>query len=336
MAISNRKKRAFTLYTVVMLLMFGVMGLFIVKKFRSIDVQYLGNYTLSMFVPDSIMGYVASENSVISSTKVVERDTIYSVTYTIDSNGLRVTPIKPDADRHFIFFGCSFTFGEGVDDEGSLPTQFANYLPSGNSTQVYNMALQGYGPQNMLRMLSTNRVRNIVKQPIGNAVYLLLPEHIYRAKGAPFVMYSWGASMPCYEIEGDGLSYKGSFADVRPLSNVWYKMLGFAGLLQVPSIGYPTITNADIALTAAIIDSSKGAYVSQYPGSKFSVVCYPSSWLNSEYQKLTKELTNRNIDLIDLRGLFSMDSTFSIVGDGHPNRLANGAVAGAIKDRTIP
>lgn len=336
MAKSTRTKRAFTLYTVVLLLMFGIIGLFMVKRLKSTDVQYLGNYAQSMFVPDVVAGYKASSNTLIHSIKVVEGDTIYNVLYTIDSNGLRVTPPVLNADRHFIFFGCSFTFGEGVADSSSMPMQFAKGLPNSNTTQVYNMALQGYGPQNMLRMLSTDRVSSIVGQPTGDAVYVLLPEHIYRTIGAPYVMYSWGASMPCFELENGSMNYKGSFADARPMANAWYKMLGYAGLLQVPAIGYPDVTDEDIKLTAAVIDSSKRAYLAQYPGSSFKVVCYPSAWMNRECQKLTKELENRDIDLIDLRGLFSMDSTFSIVGDGHPNRLANSIVARAIKDRIMP
>lgn len=333
MANSNRNKRAFTLYTVLMVLLFGFIALFIVKKLNYTDVQYLGNYAQNMFVPDALTGYAASANTVINSTKKVENDTIYSVKYTIGDNGLRVTPSNGDANEHFVFFGCSFTFGEGLDDSSSLPFLFAEDLPPENTIQVYNMALQGYGPQQMLRLLGSERVSKLVDEPTGNAVYVLLPEHIYRATGAPYVMYSWGASMPCYQKEGNELAYKGSFADARPIGNLWYKALGFAGILQLPFIGYPAITDDDIELTATIIQTSKQKYVAQFPGARFRVVCYPSAWLNSEYQKLTKELEARDIELIDLRGQFTADSTFTIPGDGHPNRLVNTVVARILADR---
>lgn len=72
-------------------------------------------------------------------------ETIYRVVYTVDELGRRVVPV-PEArsrDRHLIFSGGSFTYGEGVDDRETLPYQVGigttRYKP-------YIYAFHGWGP----------------------------------------------------------------------------------------------------------------------------------------------------------------------------------------------
>ena len=51
----------------------------------------------------------------------------FEATYTLDSEGLRttVTPQEGKPRGCIVFFGCSFTFGDGVDDADTLPSQVA-------------------------------------------------------------------------------------------------------------------------------------------------------------------------------------------------------------------
>src|SRR5262249_33581885 len=50
--------------------------------------------------------------------------TIYDVKYSIDDNGVRKALLHQSGKPVF-FFGCSFTFGVGVNDDETLPHQFS-------------------------------------------------------------------------------------------------------------------------------------------------------------------------------------------------------------------
>jgi hypothetical protein len=79
---------------------------------------------------------------------------IYDVTYTIDADGLRIAAgldENPHDNRCMLFFGCSFTFGEGVDDHEAMP-YVAGTLAN---LRAYNFGFPGYGPHQMPRPSST-------------------------------------------------------------------------------------------------------------------------------------------------------------------------------------
>src|SRR3984957_9673624 len=79
---------------------------------------------------------------------------IYSVNYTIDRDLLRQT-LSCKKGSAIVFFGCSFTFGEGVNDDQTLPQNFANQLD--RKVRVLNLGFSGYGPQQFLREEETGR-----------------------------------------------------------------------------------------------------------------------------------------------------------------------------------
>ena len=65
---------------------------------------------------------------------------LHNVTYTTESNGLRVAPPwrKNDLAGTVLFFGCSFTFGEGLNDSETLPYQVG--IQSGGRYRTLNFA----------------------------------------------------------------------------------------------------------------------------------------------------------------------------------------------------
>ena len=75
--------------------------------------------------------------------------------YTIGPNGLRVSPPYEEvADVPCaLFFGGSFTFGTGVEDDEALP-YVAGILSEGKY-RVYNFGYRGYGPHQMLAALES-------------------------------------------------------------------------------------------------------------------------------------------------------------------------------------
>ena len=80
------------------------------------------------------------------------------------------------------FFGDSFTYGEGVNDDETLPYLFEKL--SGGRYRAYNLAFHGYGPQQMLRVIETGLLEKMVsdQRPL-IVVYEALVQHIERAAG---------------------------------------------------------------------------------------------------------------------------------------------------------
>jgi hypothetical protein len=110
---------------------------------------------------------------------------IYAATYTIDSRAVRVgAPIKGsvvDEVSCVVFYGDSYTFGEGLNDSEALP-----YLVSEKSNgryRTFNLAFHGYGPHQMLASLEANREQQILDCTPDHAIYQAIPEHAVRVTG---------------------------------------------------------------------------------------------------------------------------------------------------------
>jgi hypothetical protein len=98
----------------------GVAGFSISETYLSLHETERPIYSDSYFVDDDVLG-----------TAPIKKNTggfehgklIYDVTDTIDEKELRIAPpvqaVGPDGS--VLFFGCSFTFGEGVRDREALP-----------------------------------------------------------------------------------------------------------------------------------------------------------------------------------------------------------------------
>ena len=84
-------------------------------------------------------------------------ETLYAVVYSVDKRGLRVEPpLAPGhGDRCVLFFGCSYTFGEGVNDAETLPYR-TGVLAEGRLRMI-NFGLHGYGPHQMLAVRAAVR-----------------------------------------------------------------------------------------------------------------------------------------------------------------------------------
>ena len=78
-----------------------------------------------------------------------------------------------------MFFGDSFTFGEGVNDEDTLPNAFS--IVSG--MRVLNFGINGYGPHHMLRLLELDVPKKITSSFPRLMVYTAIEDHIARAAG---------------------------------------------------------------------------------------------------------------------------------------------------------
>ncbi len=156
------------------------------------------------------LGYVLKPGSTRRARKLYGEEVIYDVVYTVDQYGLRISPQCSDAcGSSILFFGGSFTYGEGVNDRETMPYRVG--YKSGGKYEIYNFGVHGYGPQHMLALIENGKVFSTVKQPPGFAIYqALYPPHISRVAGLSF----WIRTGPRYILDSGGNAVRsGQFSD---------------------------------------------------------------------------------------------------------------------------
>jgi hypothetical protein len=253
--------------------------------------RFTGTYTRGYTDPDHpILGYAPYPNNVATSTKHIGDEWIYSVSYTIGPDALRVTPeASDDARGSVLFFGGSFTFGEGVEDEDTLPYR-VGVLTEG-SYAIHNFALHGYGPHQMLSALEHGYVRDRVDHPPSYVIYAGAAFHAERVCGVP-----WDQNGPRYVLSHDGsVDYQGRFSDPRGRAHEaarWLrKRINWSALGREILKRLTTEYREDRDLYLAIVDASRRYVEGTYPGCEFHVIF----WDNMAGEDTATDLEARGV-----------------------------------------
>jgi len=280
---------------------------------------------------DPVLGYKPRPDTTLTGVRTKNGVPLYQIRFQTDSNHLRVTPgIDADASRYALFFGCSMTFGEGVESNQTIPYYFGQADPT---FHPYNLAFSGYGPQQMLARLRQDSLRRFVTQPTGAAYYLFIPDHVNRViQSLTNYAYNRG-NAPYFYLDGaDSLRYGGLFREGRKTRNAVYEVLSRSNVLKLFKIGYPfRLGPADYQLTAEVLAASARAYGRQFGNDQFYVVLYPGT---PPLPELVARLKARNVKILDYSRLFNpFQKGYSIPDDEHPTPLANQVlVAQLVKD----
>lgn len=253
--------------------------------------------------------------------------TIYDVTYSIDSYSRRITPVSnPELrDKHLLFFGCSYTYGEGVRDDQTIPARVAfrtrQYMP-------YNYAFHGHGPAEMLAKMESKTLNHEVKEKEGILIYIFMDQQIKRVICSMRIVTSWAKNKPYYYLgPHDEVFRKGNLTTGRPILRQIYRLLAKSELLKFFKIDFPpVITNRHIHITARVIEESRRLYREQFPNGDFYVVIYPSSRYGT---RLAKELSRSGIKILDESKIFSAHEPRYILSmdNKHPSALADDELA---------
>jgi len=292
------------------------------------QVHYEGDYTVDFFRPDDLLGYTVKPDARMTSIKKSDDTVIYDVVYSIDKYHRRVTPVEGPEQRHkfLLFFGDSFTFGEGVQDDETLPYYVAQSAPE---YQPYNYGLSGYGPQEMLAKLQSDDLAHEVTETEGIAIYTFIDAHVERAIGSMYIYNAWGNRMPYYTIDWQGnLVRRGNFTTGRPLLSILYLALGQSEIAKYYHVNIPPrLTDRHYAFTARVIAEARDTFRAKFNSDEFYVVIYPDEGDYAEdiiphFEQLGLKYLN-----YDERIKLSSEEGLSIAGDGHPTGKAHQMVA---------
>jgi hypothetical protein len=342
---------------------------FVIKnKIHQNQSREVSNYKDNLLTSQRIGYGFLKKNSQIFEKKYFEKgEIIYDAIYTTDENNFRITSKKPIISNNAILFlGCSFTFGAGLNDEGSLPFQVIE--KTNHKFKGYNLAFGGYGAQQMLSLLEEkNIIANAIKdKKVKYAFYDLIGNQINRVAGTyPEVV--WGISSAKYILENGEPKYIGNFGDyykeknnskIKTILAKYVHNLGHArselinsfltkSLLEAKLRGYKIKTDLnDAELTVKMIEKS-AKIVEQDYGSKFYVIFWDMSSGHGAFDDINKlNYTKKRFDELkikyilvseiikDLKESGSSEKYF-IKYDGHPTSLTNEIIANFIAKKII-
>jgi hypothetical protein len=237
---------------------------------------------------------------------------IYKVTYTIDAHGLRIAPAyEVDHVRgSVLFFGGSYTMGDGVEDRETLP-YMTGVLTQGRYA-VYNFGFHGYSPLQMLAALETGRVQSIVTVPPRYIIYQAIPYHMERVVG----LMTWFPHAPRYRrTESGRLIPDGQLDTVvdetrySTIERFWRKKGSKGEAISKTlrkSFMYDhfvrplrSLSSEDVRLFLDVLLQARDEAARQYPDSEFHIILWDNMFVKHNYlqflPQVVEELRNKRV-----------------------------------------
>jgi hypothetical protein len=274
---------------------------------------------------DSELGIRAKPGARISISGQLNGHTAYNAQYSIDDHGFRITPVRRGTPKrsHLVFLGCSYTFGESVNDDETLPYFVTKHL---DEAVPYNFGIPGYGPQQALHIMRGS-ISDRIEQSTGMAFYTFIDHHVNRATGMLNVYDSWAAHFPYYEATDSGqVVYRGTFFSGRPLQSFLYGKLArsyFFSLLDWPPIALldtelgTSLGINNLRTTFAIIEATADAYLKKFPAGKFNVVIFPGERRYAD--AIRAHFQGKRLTILDYSSRFNpTENNRMLQGDPHP------------------
>jgi len=327
-AMKRHLVRVRILHVVIIVLLSGLCvtlvegGFYIFNAFHKKNITIAGDILKrNFFQDDDALGYKPKPNMRVTSIFKENDTVIYNAVYSTDNYSRRLTPDHADGipkKKFALFFGCSYTFGEGLNDNETLPYFFSRLQPAYRS---YNYGLSGYGPQQMLEHLKRKGVETEIAEKKGILIYTFIDHHVNRVIGTMRSYSIWADIMPYYFLdEEQKLVRQGSFRTGRPFLNAVYGVLNKSQVVKALNLDFPKIRGHHLLLTARIFDESKKIFEKKFKSNKFYVLFYPGS---QHVRSLKPYLQQFKIDYLDYSGLFDpREPQYHITGDVHPSAAA--------------
>jgi hypothetical protein len=301
---------------------------------------------------DSLMGYRFDPGQMKAVEYFENGDTIYNTYYTIladtNANGISYPMRKgyrsDTSGQEAVFLGCSFTLGEGLADEETLPYQYGQLT----GVSAVNRGCNGLGIHQVYELFKLKYANQDNHNRV--FVYSFFSEHFFRAYG----MYGWNNAGPYFIISGDTLQNKGPFYKIKAVKG--HRLAQYASFLGAFSFikdnieritvrnSKKNITEADLAPYYLMFRQM--AEMIKRSGGRFIVLNWDDSSTRTGSKILDRDIANNKINkiispygAIVLPVSLAIDRSradYFIPHDGHPSVLANKALAEYLKKNTKP
>jgi hypothetical protein len=331
-------KRLFLAATATVLAGLAIETCLAVRSVFTSTERYAGNYSSTDYWNDRdpVLGYGPRAGATGTSTKIIGGREVYRATYSIDSNAIRRTSRLDDGDPSascLFFFGDSFTFGEGLNDEDTLP--WISQERAGATWRVFNFGFHGYGPHQMLAAIESGRVRKAAGVCPGRVVVVaqFSEQHVGRALGRD----SWDLHGPWYVLDNHGAAVRAGRLDERPGAN----SLVLRGRFRPEVLKWLDwqrlfwVSDSDRQMFVALLATARERLAASYPGAEWHLILLdldPSALV-------TAGLEHNGIHVHPIRSILPAWRTgqpdYTIPGEGHPNRRYNETLAGWVQSHLV-
>lgn len=347
----TRKKRiwkaifSFLFTTLVTLSVVELAYRFFIRKTAYIE---SGNFGGSMNQLNSTFGYTVKGIPDISHIKVTKSgDTVYNCHYSIipdsgfnkqDINHRAAFHTERAIDSEFVFLGCSFTFGSGINDSQTLP-----YIAGkeGNISSL-NLGGSGWGTHHVYQLFSRkySEIPDTTKRVF---VYSFIPDHVLRAK----CVHTWSLNDPYFEVQGDSLHLAGSayknssyarwHVITRILSlNRTLSFISDLGNIIITMSASKNVNDEDYKRVALMMESINKSI--QKRGDRFIIVHWndykgltpkdPSIISKEQMAGIFAGLKAQGAEVVNVSEIFDINDPANFIAkDNHPNQIANDRIA---------
>lgn len=246
--------------------------------------------------------------------------------YNINGDGLRVGPtpvpgVQPQGC--VLFFGCSYTFGTGVNDDQTFP--YLVQVKTHGRFLSRNFGVEGSAPHYALAQVESGFVERAAHCAPTHAIYLVLPHHLLRVGGKFAVRFG-----PKYVLQPNGaLVRDGSLA--RSTSEWFWDMLRYTSALYVAAYGYSgaPVDDGDVQLVTALLRTLHERLLDRYPGIHFDILYWDDETTGPTLQ-LGQQLRTIGVPVHNLSTVLPIQQKARNVylpDDHHPNTWAYEQIA---------
>ncbi|OGW80517.1 MAG: hypothetical protein A3G33_09545 [Omnitrophica bacterium RIFCSPLOWO2_12_FULL_44_17] len=300
----------------------------ILNKARKNQLKESSGFSQSLYSVDPVIGYKPKPNTETFAFKEVSAKPLYRVKYTTDTYSRRIAPMgNPEIrDKFILFFGGSIPFGEGVNDEVTLPAFMARFA---SEYYPYNYSCSGYGPQEMLAHLGRPEFKKEISQKDGVAIYFLHDGDVSRAIGSMVIYNAWGRTMPYYQLRDGQLIRRRDFRTGRPWLSRFYSFLGKSQILKYFKIDLPPrIRFSDVKLVAKILERSRDLFKEKFKSNNFFVIILPEQ--KKLGPKIIPYFKTAGIQYLDYSSWNLTEKGLRMEYDGHPTPKGYALMAGKL------
>lgn len=235
----------------------------------------------------------------------------YDVVYSVYNNGLRYVKCDSSSADSYAFLGCSFTFGDGVNDDETLPYYFSELYNF--KSNVLNLGVRGHSSNTALNILNNEIFLPFMdkKSEMKHFFYSLLYDHMYR-----------NFRVLCNEPSDGYILKDKKYVIIQPI--VKFKYL-FAMSYIFRKVCLPVIDEyfrqyyEDYLIKS--LEEMKKIIEEKY-NSKLTIIAW------TDLNNFMNRLRQTNLDLIFLPEYFNFEEEgYKIKDDGHPTAKANEEIA---------
>jgi hypothetical protein len=237
------------------------------------------------------------------------------LTFSTDSLSRRIVPhsdtSKGMRDKYALFLGCSYTYGDGVSDNETMPYFFEQ---NAQHYLAHNYGFLGYSPLQSLALFQHRSIRNEIKQKNGLAIYTYINDQIDRVIPASRWIELMEGRFP--NLIHQTMTTNGIF---QKKHHVLYDFVHWGSQTNIAryfKIGYPKSRNdSHYQLVIDVLKKTKEEYQRQFKNDNFYVIIFPGSPLEPSMKTMFDQ---SGIKYFDYSKLLDLGKHFLPFDSSHP------------------